>query len=388
MDKNAFSKSLGDFEPLEKYPGQYCFVPSMLPNKIDIDNEIAGLLAQANLELGRLDTPVIGRQMATLFTTLASLIQKSEAVFSSRIEGTKSTLSDILIEELSPEGNPDENDAKEVLNNAKALTEGSTLVYAGNEVDIKMLLHLHKILTKGVRGSDSRLEPGKLRSAQNWIVAAPLRKIEDATYIPPKPEYVKAHLENLLTYMTTNKDSLLIKIALTHYKFEAIHPFADGNGRIGRLLIILYLLKFGALHAPLLSISSYIEKRKTEYYDLLLRVSTEGDYKPWLKFFLNAIITEAKAGRDRIDSIVNYRVTTLDAIEKRVSGKTIAAFELLFKEPIINVSNLAKKLGVSYVGAYSIIKRLENEGILTKYATGKKKPRLYVCESILRLLSK
>jgi Fic family protein len=382
MDVNAFTKPAGSFMRLESYGDVNCFVPSMLPVEILLDKEAINLLAEASLEVGKLSSAASKQQREIIGTVW--LAQKNEAVYSSRIEGTTSTLSEVLVAELNA-GRPRNRDALEVLNNYSAISSGIEMLKNGREIDIEMALKLHSILMDGVDGN-RKLEAGKLRSQQNWIVSAPLHDIRDATYVPPEPSLIKEHLENLFEYMRTSNENALTKIAIMHYKFEAIHPFSDGNGRIGRALILLYMIRYHLMENPLIGISTYIEKNKSEYYNLLLKTSQENDYLSWIKFFLNGIKMEAMAFRKRAERLFEFREETLAKLEKGRSAKTIAAFEILFEQPIIEASTIRNRLNVSHVTALHIIKRLENAGILHK-TLDSKRPQYYACDEILRTIS-
>lgn len=384
MDQGTFTKPSGTLLPLEEYPGSYCFVPNLLPEDITVDREAISLLGEASMELGKIES-YISQLPGKLVSRLIALSQKNEAVYSSRIEGTKSTLSDVLMEELSIASAEKHDDAHEVLNNFRAISRGAELI-GHSDIDMQMLLSLHAILMQGVRGGSVKLEPGQLRHMQNWIVPYPLKSINDATYIPPRPSLVREHLDNALEYMKNGKDAALIRIGIMHYKFEAIHPFADGNGRIGRLLIILYLIKLDLLGSPAMDISAYIERNKSEYYSLLLRASTESEYLPWLKFFFRCIAISAKASRMRIEALLKYRSDTLKELEKRHTGKSIAAFEKLFETPITSTPEVKRYLNVSNVTASNVIKRLVAAGVLERFGSGER-PKSYACSKILEILS-
>lgn len=267
---------------------------------------------------------------------ISSYVRK-EALLSSQIEGTQTSLSDILDPNIEKNANLDTQD---VVNYVNALT------YAINELNTypicnSLLKRVHKILLKGVRGEDK--EPGEFRNSQNWIGPAGC-SLKDAKYIPPTKENMLKAMGELENYINDPEDETdpLIKIALIHYQFETIHPFLDGNGRIGRMLIVLYLLEQKILAKPLLYISYYLKKNRIEYYDRLADVRKKGDYEKWIMFFLDAVISTCKDCNETIEEIQRLYALDYNRLAEISTKSTMKVFRYLFGNPIIDVNKTAK----------------------------------------------
>lgn len=309
---------------------------------------------------------------------------RQEAILSSRIEGTHTTPKELLLFEISPNVSPSTPDVREVSNYVKALEYG----LAGlNELPVclRLIRELHAKLLKGVRGADRR--PGEFRSIQNYI-SQPGRQIQDARFVPPPPQEMKRALEDLEIYIHTADDlPSLVRIALVHYQFEAIHPFADGNGRIGRLLISLLLCESGLLLKPLLYLSAYFERNRTAYYDHLLRVSQAGAWNEWIEFFLLGVTEQAREATNRclalLDLWQEYRNKMQEA---RSSALLLRLVDALFARPALTIPLAKKLLRVTYPSAQRNVYRLERAGILVE-VTHRKRNRLYLAPKIMSILS-
>ena len=269
--------------------GCYAFVPAPLPPSIEYTSDLTFLLSEADAGLGELSG--LGRYLPNPDLLIAPYV-KREAVASSRIEGTQADLSDLLLNEVEPKGTPPGRDILEVRNYVAALNLGlrrlDKLPIAG-----RLVRDLHRVLMTDVRGQEKT--PGDFRRSQNWI-GAPGGSLADAVYVPPPPDPEMhdclRHWEQFVNVRGTMPE--LVQCALVHEQFEAIHPFLDGNGRIGRLLVTLFLVERGRLSKPLLYLSSYIERHKAAYYEHLQRVRTHGDWDAWLRYFLTAVRDTAR----------------------------------------------------------------------------------------------
>ncbi|MBN2127310.1 MAG: Fic family protein [Candidatus Diapherotrites archaeon] len=359
----------------------YAFTPKMLPVKVNFDDSLVAMLSEASMNLGNLNG--IGFLLPNPHVFIMPYLKK-EAVWSSRIEGTRTSLSDVFLFEAKEEKDSKEMnfDLQEVINHISA-TEHALKKIKVQELNLELILELHKILLNGVRGE--KKEPGQIRTTQNWI-GKPNSSLNDATFVPPEPEKVKALLENLFDYLNA-EDNIppLIKAGIAHYQFESIHPFRDGNGRIGRLIITLYLCKKNVLSLPLLYISGYFEKNRDSYYDLLLDVSKKGNYNSWLKFFLNGVIIQSKDAIERATKIEKYSKECREKLLDRSNTNSLKLFEHLLGNPFITVPNAKKILKKEYPTAQRAIQKLVDAGML-KEITGKQRNTVYVAEKIKQIL--
>jgi Fic family protein len=249
-----------------------------------------------------------------------------------------------------------------------------------------MIRSAHKKLMENVRGQE--LAPGEFRTIQNWI-GIPGTKIEDATYVPPRAEAITELLQDLINFINKPSDSIpvLLQCALVHYQFEAIHPFGAGNGRIGRLLIPLMLQSKGLLSQPLLYVSAYFEKNKTQYYHALLEVSKSSDWTNWFKLFLMAVITQAKDASDNIQKLMNLRAEYDKELRSaKASASAMRLTDYLFSNPIVTIPTAANYLKVTYPPAKSAIERLVKLGILTEQ-NRKERNRTFMATEIIKILS-
>ncbi|MDH4466836.1 MAG: Fic family protein [Bacteriovoracaceae bacterium] len=304
-----------------------------------------------------------------------------EAHYSSRIEGTKTEMDEALLskENVSPEKR---NDWQEVQNYIKAMNHGIKKLEK-LPLSNRLLKEMHEILLKGVRGSHKA--PGEFRSSQNWIGGSSLT---DAVYIPPHHTHVAdlmGDLENFLHNFETNVPHM-IRVAIAHYQFETIHPFLDGNGRIGRLLITFYLVSNGLLRSPCLYLSAFFEKHKTSYYQALSRVREQNDMSHWIKFFLNAVIETTENGILTFKEIIKLSQQIDRKILKmgRRAEKGKDFIQLLYKKPNITASEVEKSLDITLKSAISLTKEFLEMGILHEM-TGGHRNRIYVFSAYLAL---
>jgi len=362
--------------------GHYkAFIPSTINQKWGIDNmEVINLLSQADRQLGRLD---MYSEYVNIDLYVSMHIAK-EATQSSRIEGTQTNMKEAFMNK-SDIAFEKRNDWEEVQNYIEAMNEAVNqlhrLPFSG-----RLIKQAHKILLKGVRGAHKL--PGEFRSSQNWIGGA---NLSDATFIPPPPSELNALMSDLEKFANdfTNPLPDLLKIALIHYQFETIHPFLDGNGRVGRLLITLYLVSRGILKRPILYLSDFFEQNRTLYYDNLMRVRTHNDLTQWYKFFLTGVIDTSRQGIETFDGIMQLQ-RLLEEQLKTLGNRAKDAYKVidrLYTRPIIDVTKVESIIQKSPVSAYKLIHSLERLGIL-KEITGGQRGRIYLFKNYLDLFSK
>lgn len=356
------------------------FLPSMVNDDWQWTSPaINQLLEKAAVKLGELNA--FSRLVPDIDLFIRLHVTK-EAVLSSRIEGTQTNMDEALLPEaeITPERR---NDWKEVNNYILALnaaiSELQTL-----PISSRLIRQTHAILMDSVRGEHKA--PGEFRSTQNWIGGASLA---DATFIPPSQEHVPELMGDLEKFL--NNDELqipsLIRIAIAHYQFETIHPFLDGNGRIGRLLITLYLVAVGVLDKPLLYLSAFFEKNKSLYYDNLTFVRTRNDMQQWLKYFLVGVEETATQASDTLGRILQLKVSTEKTIGENFGRRAPSAYLLLnhlFKEPVISVDAAVKVMKTTYRPANALVAMLQQHNIL-KEITGQTRNRLFVFAPYLRI---
>jgi len=355
------------------------FQPEFINKQLFIENmEVLQLLSQADLELGRLDMYSKYIPNIELFISMHVL---KEATQSSKIEGTQTQMDEALLDKDDiPLDKRD--DWEEVQNYIKAM-EWSVNELEGIPFSSRLIRETHKILLQGVRG-ENRL-PGEFRRSQNWIGGATLK---DAVFVPPIHTTVPELMSDIEKFLHNEEIFIpeLLKIGLVHYQFETIHPFLDGNGRIGRLLIPLFLVSKGILKKPVLYLSDFFEKNRKLYYENLTIVREKNDLSQWFKFFLVGIIETAKNGILTFDNIMQLQKTT----EKDIQGlKSRAAnakkiVDYLYKRPVINAEKISEIAGISMPSSYKLIMELERMNIL-KEITGGQRGRMYQHENYLKL---
>ena len=359
MKKERAGKSVKQLSGKLAY---YSFHPSKLPPipEIEIDSELTEKLIKAYRVLAILDDRAMHIPNIDLFISM--YVQK-EALLSSQIEGTQATLEDIFNPNISKNINSDVDD---VINYIKATK------YAIQRLDTlplcsRLLLETHEVLLSGVRGREKN--PGEFRKSQNWIGGSG-STIKTARYIPPDVLYMQEALSDLEKYMNTDGGlDDLIKIALIHYQFETIHPFLDGNGRVGRLLIVLYLLEKKVIKTPSLYLSFYLKENRIEYYDRMTAVRESGDYEQWVKFFIEGIYVSGQSAIENADELIAIRNSNLERLEaenytKRTHETMIKVFGYLEAHPIIEIGKTAKDLSLSYNTVAAAVSRFEALGIL------------------------
>jgi Fic family protein len=356
------------------------FQPNIIhKNWILNDMEVIRLLSKADRHLGRLD-------MYSEYVNIDLFIRMhiaKEATQSSKIEGTQTNMEEVFLnkEEIASEKRAD---WEEVQNYISAMNEAVKLL---NQLPFssRLIKQTHKILLQGVRGEHKL--PGEYRTSQNWIGGA---SISDATFIPPIHSSINELISDLEIFANDEISPLpdLIKIAIIHYQFETIHPFLDGNGRVGRLLITIYLVSKGILKQPILYLSDFFEKNRMLYYDNLMRTRTHNDINQWLKFFLTGIIETAKKGVTTFDGILQLQ-KSLEEKLKSLGNRNIDArkvVDYLYTQPIIGVTKVEELLQKSSVTAYKLLADLERLDVI-KEISGAQRNKLYVFKDYLDLFN-
>ncbi len=344
--------------------GYRAFVPAPLPPPpLAFDAQLATVLAKAGTALGRLDGVAATLPNPELFV---AMYVRREAVLSSQIEGTQSTLDDVLAFEIDAGRSSLPPDIKEVVNYVSALDYGLQRLNS-LPLSLRLLREIHERLMTGARGGNKT--PGEFRRSQNWIGG---RTLSDATFIPPPEHEMRAALGNLERFLHDSRGlDPLIACALAHAQFGTIHPFLDGNGRMGRLLITFLLCHEKVLQRPVLYLSRYLKQHRASYYDRLMAVRFEGDWEGWLRFFLTGVGEVAREAEQTARRIVQLR----EDIRRRAqtTGMSVSAFRLLdylFEQPVINVNAAGARLEISYQAANGLIRELCRAGVLVEITGG------------------
>jgi len=356
--------------------GFWAFVPAPLPPALTYGHELVRLLSRADAALSELSG--LGRLLPNPHLLIDPWVRR-EAVLSSRIEGTHASLSDLFVDEMSDEvnGSKSDDDVREVRNYVDALEHGIAKL-SELPLSLRLVRELHERLMRGVRGD--KATPGEFRRSQNWI-GPPGSTPAAAPYVPPPVPEMHECLdawEKFLHVRDTMPD--LVQCALIHEQFEAIHPFLDGNGRVGRLLITLFLIERRRLSQPLLYLSDYIEGHRQDYYDLLQRVRTHGDWNAWLMFFATGVAETAADATRQVTHLIELRERHRGST--RDSPRAQRLVDALFMNPYITVARAQKFLDVSYPTASAAVRELERAGLL-KEVTGRRWGRMFVAMDVL-----
>ncbi len=365
--------------------GYRAFIPAPLPPRppLSLDAELTGLLSQADRALGRLDGSVLTLPNPDLFILM---YVRKEAVLSSQIEGTQSSLQDLLAAEAALYDESRPHDVEEVINYVRAMKHGLERLHE-LPVSVRLVREIHAQLMQGVRGS--RLHPGELRQSQNWIGPAGCT-LNTATFVPPPPHEVPRTLGEWERFLHEDHGvPPLVKIALAHVQFETIHPFLDGNGRVGRLLITFLLTECGVLHKPVLYLSHYFKQHRQQYYDHLQAVRDRGEWEPWLVFFLRGVIEVAGEATNTARSIQLLREEHRNAITEhlgRAAGNGHRVLEKLFDRPILSVPDVQQLTGTTHAAANTLVRRMVGLGILEEI-TGYARNRRFRYGPYVRLFS-
>jgi Fic family protein len=361
--------------------GYWSFIPNPLPPEIQWSGQLIALLSEADRAVGELAG--LGRSLPNPHLLVRPFIHR-EAVLSSKIEGTQASLDDLYAYEAVQTSFLERNsDVREVQNYVRALDFG--LNQLGRlPISLRLFKETHAILMEGVRGEE--FSPGEFRRHQNFI-GKPGSTIETATFVPPLVTEMHQALDELEKFLHAPSDlPPLVRLGLVHYQFEAIHPFADGNGRIGRLLLVLLLCAWGLLPQPILYLSPYFESHRQEYYDFLLAVSRDGIWEDWLNYFLNGVVIQAQDAVLRIRRLQDLREAYRVRFQNlRSAGRLLQVVDLLFEMPILTIQQVRLRLDVHFPAAQTYVEQLEKAGVLREI-TGRARDRVYRAEEILRAI--
>ncbi len=361
------------------------FVPAPLPpdaRTVDLAS-LQGILAEANQAVGRLDGMTSAFPDLNLF--LYSYVRK-EAVLSSQIEGTQSSLSDLLLYENAEIPGVPLDDVQEVSNYVAALNHGLKRLRGGFPLSLRLIREIHEVLLSKGRGSHA--QPGEFRKSQNWIGGS---RPGNAAYVPPPPEYVMYCLGDLESFLHEEANSLplLIRAGLVHAQFETIHPFLDGNGRVGRLLITFMLTEKKMLHEPVLYLSLFFKKHRRLYYDRLNGTRTDDGWKEWLDFFLQGVRDTANQAVQTAIEIDKLFRGDKEKIEQfgRGAPSALLIYQLAQANPILSIKHAARESKLSFPTASAAIQRLTEAGILHE-SSGKRRDRLFLYAKYLDVLNR
>lgn len=373
----AVSKRAGQY--IGQLAGYSAFVPAPLPPNPPIDiQQFSKLLSDADRALGRLDGVASMLPNPDLFVTM---YVKHEAVLSSQIEGTQSTLEDVLEFEAGKKGQASVEEVKEVVNYVRAMNHGISRLKAGFPLSLRLIREIHGHLLDGVRGGTKA--PGEFRTTQNWIGPAG-STLNNADYIPPAPTDMQVALDNLERFLHEREQApTLVHCAVSHAQFETIHPFLDGNGRVGRLLITLLLCERGVLQQPLLYLSYYFKAYRAEYYDRLTAIRTGGDWEGWIKFFLRGVHLVSRAATDAAREILDLRERHRGALQDASApAKQFVLLDKLFEYPLISIEQAAGHIGSTFNTASKYLQQLEDLGIVRE-TSGQRRNRSFRYDAYL-----
>jgi len=356
--------------------GVYHFVPEPIPRNLRLAPPTVLALSDADTSLGRLAGA--GRLLPNPHLLVDPYVTK-EAVASSRIEGTQASLSEVLEANATGRSTPG-SDVREVQNYIAALNTGLRLL-EDIPLCLRLIREVHIVLMEGVRGQERR--PGEFRTTPNWI-GSPTDTPDNATFVPPLPDEMGPLLDDLEGFLNESVQlPVLVRCALLHYQFETIHPFLDGNGRLGRLLAVFYLVQQEQLPQPLLYLSAYFERYRSEYYDHLQAVREKGQLQEWLQFFLTAVAVQAADAVERAGRMADIR----ERYRRQTASSRSRASEvvdLIMANPFITVRQVQEDLGVTQPGALNLVRRLEELGFLQKLGTIGRGGRTYwVAQEVL-----
>jgi len=358
--------------------GYWAFVPNPLPPALDLTGRLVSRLALAERSLGRLAG--VSATLPNPYLLIGPFVRR-EAVLSSRIEGTMASLSDLLFFEAAPNLQPRASDVRGVANYVQAM-DWALSPSRALPISLRLIRELHRRLMTGVRGS--HLTPGQFRTSQNWI-GAPGCTLDQAKFIPPPVQEMLESLDVFEKYLHAPSElPSLVRLAIVHYQFEAIHPFLDGNGRVGRLLITLLLCEEELLPSPLLYLSAFFERRRQEYYGLLLDVSQRGQWEAWIDYFLEGVAEQSLDAVERSRRLRALHAEYHGRLQKaRASALLLKLVDALCASPAVTIGGASKMLKVTHRAATLNIGKLVEAGILEE-VTGKPRNRVFVARDIIR----
>lgn len=362
--------------------GYTAFFPAPLPPDppIRLEGELQLLLSEADRALGALNVVVTVLPNPDL---LVGMFIQKEALLSSQIEGTQSSLVDVL---GADEDHVPTADIGEVINYVKAMRHGLKRLRADNfPMSLRLLREIHEVLMQEVRGGAAHLTPGDFRTMQNWIGGT---NPANARFVPPPPEEMQEALNRFELYIH-EEDSLppLVRCGLLHYQFETIHPFNDGNGRVGRLLVTLYLVWKGILDEPMLYLSAYLKAHQQEYYDRLTQVRVDGNFEAWTRFFLAGVVEVSRMVLDTTRRIQALERNDVDRLVEAGEGTHgLKLLRGLMKQPVVMANDVARIAGVSYTKANEMIATCERLGLLQQISKGKRN-RKFMYQEYVKIVS-
>lgn len=378
-DKRGGNRRVGPSGRKIRCPGGYtAFVPDPLPPALTWTPDLVRALSDADRSIGRLAGE--GGRLPNPHLLIRPFVRR-EAVLSSRIEGTQATLGELLAAEAGAVVSRSPADLREVANYVVALEYGIKRL-PKLPLSLRLVRELHAHLMKGVRGNQAT--PGEFRRSQNWI-GPPGCTLSNATYVPPPPGEMMGCLDAWEKFFHDTTLPPLVQVALVHSQFEAIHPFLDGNGRVGRLLITLFLVARGIMPTPLLSLSAFFEATRRDYYDRLLGVTERGEWGGWIEYFLNGVARQAEDALSRAERINELLKKWRMAVAGSSSKVPAVLVDRLAENPYCTVKRVAERLGIAYTTAQRAVARLESLSILTQ-TTDAKRDRVYCATAILKIL--
>jgi Fic family protein len=388
MDPKNFKQASGKLVQIGKGELSYwSFVPNPLPPQISWNLSLVQELSKADRALGELAG--LGRTIPNPYLFLQPFLRR-EAVLSSRIEGTQTDITGLYAYEVvgqialpGMKNPPPESDVREVLNYVRALEYGLKRL---NQlpVSLRLLRELHGQLMKGVRGELAT--PGEFRTSQNWI-GEPGCTLNEASFVPPSIEEMQKSLNEFENYLHKDEQTpSLIKLAFIHYQFEAIHPFIDGNGRIGRLLLVLLLMNWNLLPMPLLYLSAYFERNRQKYYDLLMAVSQRNSWDEWLIFFLRGIKEQAHDAVERAKKLQDLQIEWKQILQKEHSSRVVLSIaDFLFEQPIFTPKSIMDHLKISHQAVMKSLSKLEELKFIEELS-GRKRNRVYCAIKVMQIV--
>lgn len=376
MDADQYAATpFGEARRTSGRHGYVAYCPGHIPRRVVLPGSTVCLLAEAESSLGRLDG--VGRLLPNPYLLTRPYLLR-EAIASTRIEGAQASMADVF--EADAAGEVPSPDVEEVRGHVDALQWGIARLDV-LPLSSRLLCEMHGRLMDGVRGRDR--SPGELRSTQNWI-GAPGSTIETARFVPPPPQELAGLLTDWERFANEDADMpLLVQNALLHSQFETIHPFLDGNGRLGRLLLVLFLIARGRLSAPLLYLSSYLERDRPRYYEALQAVSERGDAVPWIDLFLTAVHTQADDAVTRAERIVELRERYRSTAASIGTANSLALVDLICENPLVTTRLVEERLSVSRPTSLRLLRQLEGVGVLEEGVAGARGQRRYVARELL-----
>jgi len=378
MDRAALAHSKAGYL-VPAHQGEQAFVPHHLPRALDFEAALVSQLDSASRAVSMLAG--VGETLPNPHLLIRPFLRR-EAVLSSRIEGTQTSISDLFLYEASGARRDPSHDAREVQNYVRALERGLAMLDS-LPLCVRLFNELHAVLMEGVRGKDRR--PGALRTEQVWI-GHEGTPISEARFVPPPADLLPGLLTDLEKFMNEDLEMPpLIQCALMHHQFETIHPYFDGNGRIGRLLVVLFLCAKRVLTTPLLYLSAYFERNREEYYHELFQVSATGDWRPWLRFFLAGVEQQSRDAITRSRRVRQLHDRYRSALQDlRASANALRLLDALFERPFMTPASAAGLLHITWAGAKGVLERLRAAGIVEDVSG--RGPIMYVARELLDLI--